>query len=220
MFIKEQLIFDLRSFPAMGRNDYFVSKANADAVNWIDMWPNWPSLGLIVNGKRGSGKSHLAEVLKGVSKGKIVFAKNINKNNIAKLFKIKCIIIEDLELLKSENALFHLYNMCVENNNKIMITSNTPVTLINFKLLDLKSRLLSLPSVNINFPDDILLNNIIIKQFFDRGVKIDKEVVKFLLKRVDRSFDSIYDLVSKIDFKSVEKSRKITIPFVKKFIKD
>jgi len=219
MFINEQLILDLRSLPAMGRNDYYVSKANTEAVNWIDMWPNWPSLGLIVIGKRGSGKSHLVEVLKGVSKGTIVLAKDINKNSIAKLFKIKCLIIEDLELLKSENALFHLYNMIVENNNKIMITSNIPITSMNFKLLDLKSRLLSLPSVNINFPDDILLTNIIIKQFFDRGVKIDKEVVEFLLKRVDRSFDSIYDLVSKIDLKSVEKSRKITIPFVKKFIK-
>ena len=219
MFINEQLILDLRSLPAMGRNDYYVSKANTEAVNWIDMWPNWPSFGLIVIGKRGSGKSHLAEVLKGVSKGTIVLAKDINKNSIAKLFKIKCLIIEDLELLKSENALFHLYNMCIENNNKIMITSNIPITSMNFKLLDLKSRLLSLPSVNINFPDDILLTNIIIKQFFDRGVKIDKEVVEFLLKRVDRSFDSIYDLVSKIDLKSVEKSRKITIPFVKKFIK-
>ena len=57
MFIKEQLIFDLRSFPAMGRNDYFVSKANAEAVNWIDMWPNWPSLGLIVNGKKSFSRS-------------------------------------------------------------------------------------------------------------------------------------------------------------------
>ena len=42
----------------------------------------------------------------------------------------------------------------------------------------------------------------------------------FLLKRVDRSFDSVYNLVSKIDFASLEKSRKITIPFVRKYISE
>ena len=49
---------------------------------------------------------------------------------------------------------------------------------------------------------------------------MEKDVISFLLKRVDRSFDSVYNLVSKIDFASLEKSRKITIPFVRKYISE
>lgn len=216
----KQLILNLRTLPAMNRNDYFVNVTNSEAVEWVEMWPNWPYFGFIVCGSKRSGKSHLASVLKSVSKGKVIFAKNITENNIEEFFHINCLIIENFEQLVSENAFLHLFNMCKENNNKIMLTSAVSPPEIDFKLPDLKSRVLSLPSVELKFPDDELLENIILKQFLDRGVKVDKEVIEFLLKRVDRSFDSIYNLVSKIDFASMENSRKITIPFVKKFIKD
>tara|TARA_B100000686_G_scaffold348403_1_gene439366 strand:+ start:1036 stop:1695 length:660 start_codon:yes stop_codon:yes gene_type:complete len=216
----KQLILNLRTLPAMNRNDYFVNVTNSEAVEWIDMWPNWPYFGFIVYGSKSSGKSHLASVLKSISKGKMISAKNITKNNIEEFSNINCLIIENFEQLVFENAFFHLFNMCKENNNKIMLTSAVSPSKIEFKLPDLKSRILSLPSVELKFPDDELLKNIILKQFLDKGVKVEKEVIDFLLKRVDRSFDSIYNLVSKIDFASMEKSRKITIPFVKKFIKD
>jgi len=220
MVDNKQLILNLRTLPTMNRNDYFVNTTNIEAVEWIDMWPKWPYFGFIVNGPKRSGKSHLASVLKGVSDGKIIFAKNITKNNVEELFNINCLIIEDFEKLSSESAFFHLFNMCKENNNKIMLTSAISPYDIDFKLPDLKSRILSLPIVKLKFPDDELLENIILKQFMDKGVRVDKEVIGFLLKRVDRSFDSIYNLVSKIDFASIEKSRKITVPFVKEFIKD
>ena len=110
--------------------------------------------------------------------------------------------------------------MCKENNNKIMITSSLAPKDLKFKLLDLKSRILSLPSIELKFPDDLLLEQIFLKQFLDKGVMVEKEVISFLLKRVDRSFDSVYNLVSKIDFASLEKSRKITIPFVKKYLEE
>jgi len=220
MIDNKQLILNLRTIPSLNRNDYFVNTTNNEAVEWIDMWPKWPYFGIIVNGPKRSGKSHLASVLKDISDGRIVSAKNITKNSVEELSNINCLIIEDFEKLDSENAFFHLFNMCKENNNKIMLTSAISPSKIDFKLPDLKSRILSLPSVELNFPDDELLENIILKQFLDKGVKVDKEVIGFLLKRVDRSFDSIYNLVSKIDFASMEKSRKITIPFVKKFIKE
>ena len=110
--------------------------------------------------------------------------------------------------------------MCKENNNKIMMTSSVSPINLKFRLLDLKSRILSLPSVELKFPDDLLLEQIFIKLFLDKGIKVEKDVISFLLKRVDRSFDSVYNLVSKIDFASLEKSRKITIPFVRKYISE
>ena len=215
-----QLILNLRIIPSMHRNDYFVSDTNKEALKWIDAWPNWSENGLVVTGPKRSGKSHLATVLKNVSNGTVVFAKNLTEYNVNELFKIKSIIVEDLESLKSEDALFHLFNMCKENNNKIMITSSLSPINIKFRLLDLKSRILSLPYVELKFPDDLLLEQIFIKLFLDKGVKVEKDVISFLLKRVDRSFDSVYNLVSKIDFASLEKSRKITIPFVRKYISE
>ena len=99
-----------------------------------------------------------------------------------------------------------------------MITSKIPIKKLSIKLADLKSRLLSLSQVNLGLPDDTLLSRVIIKQFSDKGVKIDMEVVNYLLRRMDRSFLSANSLVSKIDFASIQSSRKITIPFVRELL--
>jgi len=109
--------------------------------------------------------------------------------------------------------------MLLENKNNLMITSKLTMSQISFELPDLKSRLLSLPQVNIGFPDDRLLKNLLIKQFLDKGILVEMEVIYYLIKRIDRSFEAISKLVSKIDFKSIEKSKKITIPFIKNTIK-
>ena len=217
--VYQQLILDLRSIPSMGRNDYFVSDVNKEAVTWLDAWPNWTTFGFIVCGPLGSGKSHLAQVLKTLSHGYIIEAKDVSDQNIDQLSEKKCLIIENIELLTSETLLFHLYNMLLENKNNLMITSKLTMSQISFELPDLKSRLLSLPQVNLGFPDDRLLKNLLIKQFLDKGILVEMDVIDYLIKRIDRSFEAISKLVSKIDFKSLEKAKKITIPFIKNTIK-
>ena len=217
--VYQQLILDLRSIPSMGRNDYFVSDVNKEAVTWLDAWPNWTTFGFIVCGPLGSGKSHLAQVLKTLSHGCIIEAKDVSDQNIDQLSEKKCLIIENIELFTSETLLFHLYNMLLENKNNLMITSKLTMSQISFELPDLKSRLLSLPQVNLDFPDDRLLKNLLIKQFLDKGILVEMDVIDYLIKRIDRSFEAISKLVSKIDFKSLEKAKKITIPFIKNTIK-
>jgi len=217
--VYQQLILDLRSIPSMGRNDYFVSDVNKEAVTWLDAWPNWTTFGFIVCGPLGSGKSHLAQVLKTLSHGCIIEAKDVSDQNIDQLSEKKCLIIENIELFTSETLLFHLYNMLLENKNNLMITSKLTMSQISFELPDLKSRLLSLPQVNLGFPDDRLLKNLLIKQFLDKGILVEMDVIEYLIKRIDRSFEAISKLVSKIDFKSLEKAKKITIPFIKNTIK-
>ena len=215
----KQLLLNLRTFPAMGREDYIVSKINKDAISWLDIWPNWPSLGFIVCGPTGSGKSHLASALQTLTHGLIIEAKNLKENKLNELAKNKCLIIEDIYKYKSEKLLLHIYNMMFERQNNIMFTSNVPINSINFKLADLKSRLLSMPQVNIGLPDDELLKNLFIKQFSDYGVIVELEVINYLIKRVDRSFESIINVVNSINALSLEKSKKITIPFIKKVLK-
>jgi len=217
--VNQQLILNLRSLPSMGRNDYFVSEVNKEAVTWLDAWPNWTTFGFIVCGPLGSGKSHLAQVLKTLSHGDIIEAKDISNKNIDQLSEKKCLIIENIELFTSETLLFHLYNMLLENKNNLMLTSKITMSQISFELPDLKSRLLSIPQVNIGFPDDSLLKNLLIKQFLDKGIIVEIDVIDYLIKRIDRSFEAISKLVSQIDFKSLEKAKKITIPFIKNTIK-
>ena len=218
--LDKQLILDLRSIPSMGRADYFVSKSNNEIVSWLDKWPKWLIFGLFLSGPSGSGKTHIANLLKQSSNGIVINNADIKKRNIINLIDFDCVIIEDVDYALSENSLLHLFNFLQENNSKIMLTSKISINKLNLKLPDLKSRLLSLSQVNIGWPDDHLLSRVIIKQFLDKGVKIDIEVVEYLIKRMDRSFKSIENLVTNINYKAMEKSKKITVPFVRELLKE
>ena len=100
--LSKQLLLNLRTIPLMGREDYIVSKTNKEAVTWLDIWPNWPSIGFIVCGPSGSGKSHMAAALKTLSNGLIIEAKDLSENKLNNLSKNKCLIIEDIDRFKSE----------------------------------------------------------------------------------------------------------------------
>ena len=36
-----QLTFDLGRPPAFGRDDFLVAPSNAEAVAWLERWPDW-----------------------------------------------------------------------------------------------------------------------------------------------------------------------------------
>lgn len=57
-----QLVLGLSHRPALGRDDFLVASSNAEAVAWLDRWPDWPATALALHGPAGAGKSHLAQV--------------------------------------------------------------------------------------------------------------------------------------------------------------
>ena len=63
----EQLSFDLPVRAALGREDFFVSPANAEAVAMVEGWQGWPSRKLVLTGPAGAGKTHLAHVWAGLA---------------------------------------------------------------------------------------------------------------------------------------------------------
>lgn len=58
--MKGQLAFDLPIRPALSREDFFISPANALALASLDGWRDWPRGKMVLVGPRGSGKTHLA----------------------------------------------------------------------------------------------------------------------------------------------------------------
>ena len=55
-------MLDLPARPALAREDFFVSPANALALAQVDRWPDWPSGRLALAGPEGAGKTHLVHV--------------------------------------------------------------------------------------------------------------------------------------------------------------
>ena len=103
-----------------------------------------------------------------------------------------------------------------EHGGSMLMTSMVPAPNLPFSLPDLTSRLLALPSVGIDQPDDDALAGAIRKQFSDRQMKVDEEVIKYLLPRMQRSFLKAKELVELLDAKALAEGKNITIPFVKR----
>ena len=102
----------------------------------------------------------------------------------------------------------------------MLITLRSSLRNLSITLPDLRSRINSIPSFEINEPDDDLLGAVLIKLFFDRQLKVDHDVILFLLKRIERSFSSLNKVVKELDNAALDQKRKITIPFVRSILKD
>jgi hypothetical protein len=113
----KQLPLKLPVRTAMGREDFFVSPANAAAVALIDQWPNWPSYGAILSGPPGSGKTHLSEVFRERTNAPHTLARNIQLETIPSLLNGPALIVEEVDSSDvDERALFHLLNLVRQEN--------------------------------------------------------------------------------------------------------
>ncbi len=83
---------------------------------------------------------------------------------------------------------------------------------------DLASRLNAAPQAGIGAPDDALIAAVLVKQFADRQLKVDAEVISFMLTRMERSFEAARVMVAAIDALALEQRRNITVPLVRQVL--
>lgn len=205
------------ALPAIFSADTFVvSDGNRDAFRWISAWPDWPSHAFYLHGPRACGKSHLGHIWAGKANARALPANLLPQSDIASLSGNW--LVEDIEQLSRPEALLHLFNMAREHKHFLLLTGQYPALELPLPLPDLRSRLLALPAAHISQADDALLAAILRKQFADRQLKVDEELIAYLLPRVDRSFIHIKELIESLDRAALASHKKLTIPFVRQFL--
>lgn len=206
------LQFDYR--PSLSGDDFLVSACNAEAVAWLDRWPDWPAPFLLICGEAGCGKTHLAEVFcQATGAHKVVLA----SDPYAVMGQAQAAVIEDIDRLvaSSQQGLFHLYNFARENNRQVLLTARTIPAQWNLSLPDLKSRMGTVPVVEIGQPDDTLMEAVLVKLFSDRQLQVERDVISYMLGRMERSFETAQRLVQAIDDEALAEKRRITVPLVR-----
>ena len=190
--------------------NFFVNETNCNAFNRLI---NQESTLSFLYGPKKSGKSFLADIWKNKY--------NANKlsNNFEELIKKNDnILVDDFHTFDQE-IIFHLVNYCILNNLKILITSSYRINDINFKFYDLPSRLKTFSNLEIYNPDDEMLLTILTKLLVDKQFIVNSnDIFDYILRRVDRSYKGIYDIVDKLDVLSLEKKRQLTIPLIKEIL--
>ena len=111
-------------------------------------------------------------------------------------------------------------NIVEQENKYLLITSLKPLNKFNFKLPDLVSRIQNCLIVRLYPPDDNLIYVLLIKNLSDRQISIDKKLIEYIIKRIDRSYEKIFLFIHRIDSLSLQKGRPINLLNVKEALKE
>ena len=210
-----QLIIEFKFEQNFKDQDFYVSNSNEHAYKIINIWPKWEKKFLNICGKKFSGKTHLINIFE----KKMVLSKLMQKNLIMifldELKFNQNIIIENLNENINEELLYSIYNLVDLEDKYLVVTSDIPVSEINFKLQDLKSRCNNFIISKIDDPDDDLIYALIIKNLSDRQILIDKKLVDYIIKRIDRSYGKISNFIYKIDEISLKEKKPIDFKIIK-----
>ena len=214
-----QLLLNFEYKKSFKDEDFYVSKCNFYAYKLINNWPKWGKKFLNICGEKYSGKSHLADIFLKKSKG-IKIDSKLFTNEVLKEIKIyENVILENLDENVDERLIYSLFNIIDQDNKYLIINSRIPITKIDFKLEDLKSRAKNCLIAKIEKPDDDLMFALILKNFSDRQIIIDKKLINFIIKKVDRSYDKIFEFIYKIDEISLKKKKSIDFKIINEVLK-
>jgi len=199
-------------------DDFYVSKSNKHVYDLLNRWPKWEKNFLNISGENFSGKSHLVNIFLKKFKG-IKLESNLLNNDYLKKIKIyENIVLENLTQKIDEKLFFTLCNIIEQDNKYLIVTSNKSIVDLDFNLDDLKSRSKNFLLQNIEKPDDDLIFALILKNLSDRQISLDKKLIDYVIKRIDRSYGKIIDFTYRIDEVSLKKKKSIDLKTIKEVL--
>ena len=201
-------------------DDFFVSKCNYFAFSLIESWPKWEKNILNIHGEKFSGKSHLSDIFKKRNKAIIIKNDEINEEFFKKIRFYENIILDNLEYINDENILYSIINFVEQYNKYLIVNSINPINTLDFTLPDLKSRLKNCIFAKIDKPDDDMIFALVLKHFSDRQIKIEKKIIEYITKRIERSYGKILDFIYKVDQFSLINKKPIDYKVIKKILEE
>ena len=200
--------------------DFYVSKSNDFSFKLLNSWPKWEKNFVNLIGQKFSGKSHLVNIFLEKFKGIKIEANELTNDTLKQIKIFENIIIENFNDQIDENLFFTLLNIIDQDNKYLILTSKKPIVEHLFKLDDLNSRSKNFLLSHIEKPSDDLMFALILKNLSDRQISIDKKLIDFIIKRIDRSYGKIFDFIYKIDEVSLKRKKPIDFRIIKEVLGD
>ena len=213
-----QLILDFDYEQNFKDQDFYVSNSNEFSFKLLNSWPKWEKNFVNLIGEKFSGKTHLVNIFIEKFKGIKIEANELNNDSLGQIKFYENIIIENFNDQIDEKLFFTLLNVIDQDNKYLILTSVKPIVDHIFKLNDLNSRSKNFLLSNLDKPGDDLMFALILKNLSDRQIYIDKKLIEFIIKRIDRSYGKIFDFIYKIDEISLKRKMPINIKIIKEVL--
>ena len=105
--MNDQLILKFPTHKAYKKEDFYVSKSNQEAYDFINSWPRWIKRIVNIYGPTGSGKSHLASIVKNKTTCTQIESEKLNEKTFIKFKTKEVLIIENVSEKIKEKLFFH-----------------------------------------------------------------------------------------------------------------
>ena len=195
--------------------DFYVSNSNEHCFKLLNSWPKWSKNFINLIGEKFSGKSHLISIFLEKYKGIKINSEDVSNDFLQSIKIHENIVLENLTEKVNEKLLFTLLNILDQDNKYLIVTSRIPIVDFKFKLNDLNSRSTSFILSQIEKPGDDLIYALILKNLSDRQISIDKKLIEFIIKRIDRTYGKISEFIYKIDEISLKRKKPIDFKIIK-----
>ncbi len=209
-----QMAFDLGGSVRLRREDFFVAECNAQALQAIEAWNQWPGGKLVLVGPRGAGKTHLAHIWASAAEAVLVAGRDLAGADLTLLGPR--VVVEDAEQIAgdhlAEAALFHLHNLILPTG-RLLITANALPRDWGLALPDLVSRVQAAGVARLNPADDALLSAVLVKLFADRQIAVPPNLISYLVPRIERSLAAAAGVVALLDAAALAQGRAVTRAF-------
>ena len=198
--------------------DFYISRSNKHIFDLLNQWPKWEKNFLNIIGEQFSGKTHLVNIFLEKFKGIKFEAKFLNNENLKEIKIYQNVVLENISELMDEKLFYSLINIIDQDNKYLITTSTKPIVSIKFNLPDLASRSKNFLLQNIEKPDDELIFALLVKNLSDRQITLEKKLISYIIKRIDRSYGKIFDFIYKIDEISLKKKKSIDLKIIKEVL--
>jgi len=202
----------------MTNEDFYLSKSNKHIFELLNNWPKWEKNFLNINGEKFSGKSHLVNIFIKKFRGIRFDAHQLDDSKLKEIKIHQNIVLENLDNTIDEKLFYTLFNMIDLDNKYLIVTSYKSIVDIEFKLNDLNSRAKNFLLQSIEKPDDDLVFALLVKNLSDRQIFIEKKLINYVIKRIDRSYSKIFEFIYKIDEMSLKKKKSIDFKIIKEVL--
>ena len=231
----EQLPLAIHSDLAVFDN-YYVHCGNSEAVAALQCLLSADAQDnvMFLWGSPGAGVTHLLQsfqqklIQTAQFRSHYVSLQNVITHDPRSLFeplrKLDIVCIDDVHLIQDEPvwqlALFNLFNQFYDQQKKIVFGSSLAPRQLLISLADLQSRLCSATVFHLHQMRDEHKMAALQLRANSYGLILTDDVANYILCHSARDTKKLFVLLQKLDKASLVEQRKLTIPFVKKVLKD
>ena len=214
----EQRIFNFNNTKNFFEENLIRDKSNSNVLNFLDKFPNWETKLINIVGEKKSGKSFILQLFRKKNQFNYINNKEDFEKKYDELFLVDKLILDGFQI--NEDKFFSLINHFILHKKYLIISSREPLTKLEIKLLDLKSRLKEFLLIEIENPSDNLIYSLILKYFSDNQIVIKKDLVEYIVKKIDRSYSSIEKFLIKLNDQSIIKKKKIDYKLINEVLNE